>query len=421
MSKLSHYIFLLFLYLYLFNPFFGIFTGNFHFGNLFPLFALLLFLFKKSDVTLKYIHLFHKEFFLIMYLLFFTFMRSGIRGETPIITQHVIGFINIFMILPFIIDYIKRKRIDTSQYIVRSLLVVGTIASVITLFCVLMPELNIYLKRVVMHYSTDELNNEMNDYRGFGFASLLSSDYGFIMGLLLVLGCFYHKTNKWFIYFMPLIILAALVNARTGLVIALTGLLFFFISNRNLKYSIALVLLSVFIYNFSYELMSLLNLNEKTVDWLTYTYESTSDALTSGDISQSQSLTALFVDFWILPDDAGQWLIGRGFDLFRNTQGVPPSDVGWIRELNYGGLFYLIPLILLWVLMFRRLYNTNNKAFALFFFATVCIINTKTIIFPGSRSFYILVLLYFLSFVQSNKYLKKPHPRDFSQTVYVKS
>lgn len=400
MSKISHYIFIIFLYLYLFNPFFSVFTGNFHFGNLFPLFALLLFIFKKSEITLKYIRLFHKEFMLIMYLLVFTIMRSGIRGETPIITQHVIGFINIFMILPFIIDYIKRKRADASQYIVRSLLVVGSIASIITLFCVLMPEFNLYLKRVVMHYSMDELNNEMNDYRGFGFASLLSSDYGFIMGVLLVIGCFFHKTNRWFIYFMPLIILAALVNARTGLIIALTGLLFFLISNRNLKYSIALVLLSVFIYNFSYELISFLNLNEKTIDWLTYTYESTSDALTSGDINQSESLTALFVDFWIMPDDMSQWLFGRGFDLFRNTQGVPPSDVGWIREVNYGGLFYLIPLIALFGMMFRRLFKLNNKAFALFFLATICIINTKTIIFPGSRAFYILVILYFMSFIQ---------------------
>lgn len=323
-------------------------------------------------------------------------LRSGIEGETPVITQHIIGFINIFIIVPFIVEYIKKRSVDGSQYLMRCLLIVGAVGSVITLMCFLGPDFNMFTKQVLMRYSSAELNNEMNDYRGFGFASLLSSDYGFIMGILLVIGCYYYKNNKWFLLFMPLVFLSALINARTGLVIAITGILLFLIYNRNYKFSLILFLMCIVIYHYAEQLMSLLNFNEYTLMWLTSEFESTSDAIRSGDMNQSLTLTALFSDFWILPDSIGQWIMGRGFDLYRNTRGIHPSDVGWIRELNYGGLLYLVPLIFLFWKMYKRLRKYNNKAFALFVLLTICIINTKTMIFPGDRSFYVLVMVYYM-------------------------
>lgn len=384
---------IVFLYLFLFNPPFLIFSGNLHFGNLFSLLALILFV-SRPQVVMTFIKSYKSEFLWVLYLLLFAFLRSGVEGDTPVITQHIIAFINIFIIVPFIINFIRKKTCNGNQYLIRCLLIVGAIGSIVTLLCFLSPSFNQFSKQVLMQYSSAELNNEMNDYRGYGFASLLSSDYGFTMGILLVMGCFYYKNNKWFLLFMPLVFLAALVNARTGLVIALTGILVFFIYNRNYKFSLVLLLISFIIYQNTEKLLSLLNFNENTLMWLTYEFESASDAIRSGDMSQSLTLTALFSDFWIMPDNIEQWIFGRGFDLYRNTHGVHPSDVGWIRELNYGGLLYLIPLICLIWTMFRRLIKLNNKAIALFFLLTVCIINTKTMVFPGDRSFYILVLIY---------------------------
>ena len=104
---------------------------------------------------------------------------------------------------------------------------------------------------------------------------------------------------------------------------------------------------------------------------------------------------AVFIVFlffmFIVPHSVSDWLFGSGIYLFA----IQKSDVGWINQLNYGGLFYLLLIIILFYYMMRRLFKIGYKPYALFFFLTVIIVNTKSILYPSIMEFNIFLFLYY--------------------------
>ncbi len=394
MKKTSYIIFVIILYLFFFDPpMFG-FRGRMAFSILILLGSIILCLIKPSVFIV-----FKKEnktlFRLLFGLLLFVVIRSLLGGDISFIVQHILSVSSVFIVIPSFFYFANKNGFGDEKYIVRAVLIVSTIAAFFSIICLLNTPFNQFVRnQLIVYEETDYLYT--NDFRGFGIASLLTSNFSFIQGFVAALGCFYLKQNKWFLFCIPIVIFSALINARTGVLISFVGFLIFFFSKNKTQYSVLFAVVLIIIYFSLIDILLNLGIDERTIDWAISLQDEVGGVLETGSVMGSSTAETLFGRMWIMPEDFSQWIIGRGYSLFRGGMGVGNSDVGWILQLNYGGLIYITLLYSAIIYMARRLFNIKDYSYMFFFILSFMIINTKTSIYPHDTIFYLMLMIYVL-------------------------
>ena len=397
-KRLLFVIYLFFFYLFLFYP---QFRGIPVLLSPYILIALLSFFLIFSNISsLKQNYrLFKKEILLLLLLCFFTEFRVLLNGEYDIST--LIYTYYWIIVIPLFIFYLNKINVKTDQQIFSIILVVGAIASLISSFCVISPSFNSYVKEQLL--VEDEFLS-MNNYRGFGIAYRLTSSYGFILGVILGMSILLYNKFKWFFLFIPFMLLSIILNARTGIIISLASLLvFFFYTKRKIYFIIIISFLFIFLLYFLVDIVFLLGLEEKSVMFIVEFLDEIIGTYESGNISNSTAGT-LMGEMWIMPSSIIEWLVGSGIYLFS----MHKSDVGWVNQLNFGGILYLTLIIVLFYIMLRRLVRIGYKPLALFLFIALVIINTKGILYPSIMELNLFFFLYYSIVRYKLLYYQKP-------------
>jgi hypothetical protein len=260
------------------------------------------------------------------------------------------------------------------------------------MLCVFFPELDNYVRTQLIQYDEENYLYE-NARRGFGIAATLTSHYGFIQGTVIAVCPFFLKENKWFIFFIPLIILSILVNARTGIMIATWGVFVYSITSRQ-KVALPLAAIVFIMYFYLEDIMVALNFNAETIAWI-MDFSDQMEDISSGDFS-SGTVSTMLDTMVIWPSDVVEWLIGKGIVLYHNPFVTEHTDIGWFIQLNYGGLFYVFIFFTPFVIMVKRLARLGLRTLMIIFAGAVVIVNTKSNIFPNTGEFTFLMLLYFI-------------------------
>ena len=204
-------------------------------------------------------------FYLLLYLLLYSVYSIFVEGSTQFFTQHLLCFINCFLVLPQFLYYTKKKGIGSEDKTVRYVLITISVAAIISIACVMIPSINQYVKYDLIQYSQDDFLYDV-DFRGFGFASELSGNYGFILGFVAFVGIFYLSENKWFLFIVPIILFAALLNARTGVVIAgVCYAIYVLTNNKKIWYSIPVAFLSLMLVFYYERILVFLGVSYETL------------------------------------------------------------------------------------------------------------------------------------------------------------
>ena len=273
------------------------------------------------------------------------------------------------------------------------MLYLGTIAGVISTICLLVPPVNDFIK-----YSLTVLPNSDEDFwmfRGFGLSDSLTGFYGFTQGATLALGLMCIKDNKWFLLFIPVLLVSILFNARTGIVIFAVVLIVYLLQSRNFRLTIYLgvgVIVVILAYNY---LLSTGVVSDESIKFVSQIFEEGSDALQTRDVSGSNTMTLLFDSMIIFPETVGQWLFGRGFSLFGRA-GMQ-SDVGYILHLNYGGILYSSLILYLLIALFKRMRRYSlPEYFIILFWCVYLIANFKSNYINNTGTFRFMMLMYYV-------------------------
>ena len=402
MKKVTSYIiFVLLLYLFLFDPPFYMFRGSLRFSNLLLILAFIYNCFYRTFIQ-RFLLNYKREFFLFLLILLFIILRCIIDGELSYINKTLMSFLNIFMVLPFFFQFANKYGFGSEEQIVKSLMITCTVATTISIICLINPGFQSIVKFDIMQLSSEEyLYN--NDYRGFGLASYLTSNYGYILGLVAGMGCFYFNKNRWFLFVIPFMIISGLINSRTSALIATATVVVYLISSRKFAHSI-LVGFTAFLFLYYFDsLLRLLFVSDRTYEWIMSFEQQMSDVAESGSVYASSVGSQIFGSMVIWPDTFEEWMSGRGYDIFERRLGVGRSDNGWIRQLNYGGLIYLTLFYTMIIFLLKRMNSFNQRSFVLIFVAVFSIVNTKTMCYPGGTLFALLMFFYFL---KTNKTLR---------------
>lgn len=396
-NTFKYILFIIFLYFLFFNPPFYIFRGRLVLSNVIAGLSLIIAIIKPNIVR-SHIRQHSKLFSLFFVLFLFVLLRSLVSGETSFITQHLLGLIGIFITLPLVFEYARRNGFGDNEQITRAIMIAASIGALITLYCVINPNFHAYLKYTVIRYNENDFLYNV-DYRGFGFANQLTSDYGFMMGIFFSIGIYCLNNNKWIIPFLPLFILAALLNARTGFIVAIFGLISYILFSRKKIRSIwgiGLATIGMFLVgNF---IVSRVAFSASTEDWLGVFMDELFSVAQERDVQGSATANALLTRMWVLPSTFSEWLFGKGISIFLLSEGVTKtSDVGWILQLNYGGLIYSIILWSAFLYVFKDLFRKGNYVMFFFLLSSIIILNTKCSIYPRTGFIHLYMMLYFIA------------------------
>ena len=397
MKSIVQYIFLLVvLYLYVHNPLFSFVggMGSIKFLYLLVIVVILLFNYDYRKVYKS----FKKETGVFFLLFLYTIFRSAFGGEPDFIYTHFIFFIEITFVPFVLVVLFDRFGLSEERKFVRFILVLGTIAGLISTVCLLVPSVNNYIK-----YSlTVLLNSDQDfwDFRGFGLSDSLTGFYGFTQGAILALGLICVKNNKWFLFFIPIFLVSILFNAIFAVV-----LIVYLLYSRSIRLSIYIGIGAIVVllaYNY---LINTGTISDESIQFVSQIFEEGTEAYQTRSVTGSNTMTWLFERMVIFPDTFDEWIFGRGFSLFGRA-GMQ-SDIGYVLHLNYGGLLYSFILLYLLILVFKRMRHYKLPAYFIILFLCVYLIaNFKSNYLNNTGTFRFMMFFYYVlvyNHIKNNK------------------
>lgn len=330
------------LYLLLFNPAFT-FAGGLH-SSLFMWPLLVLLINKKYRRGLQR----HKGLFVTWTLLFiYIFLRTLSGGIPAYLIGHIVILIETIFISFLLIKISLFFKVDLEK----ALLLVASVASVISCWCLINPSVNEYIKGIQV-ITNDYLLRF--SFRGFGLGEGLTFTYAVILGSICALGICKIKKYKWFIVFIPIVSIAVLINARTGFIPIGISFIFFMLTENKLSYYLY-VLVAIGILGVLWVLILEDWVPSDTLEWSLMFFEEIGDG-TEGDTVQ----VLLNTTAW--PDDASEWIFGKGFSVFEPIRGKR-TDVGYLIQLCYGGIIYCVLLYLMVWTLVKTAYKNMPKTY----------------------------------------------------------
>ena len=390
MKFLKYLIAVLSLYVFFHNPLFT-FMGGIGSIKILDIISIFI-LFISWNTIQRYLIVFKKEIVVFLLIILYTIFRSLIGGDSNYIRSTLVAIIEIFVVPISVICIINNYFSIPEKGFIRAILITGSVGAVISTICITQPSFGLFVK-----YQLQMLGDTLEEmeYRGFGISEALTSSYSYIQGLIIVFGTIYLNENKWFILAYPFIFISVILNARTGIILIIIGLLVYFITSRKLKSFISVGVLMIVLFLSFNQIINKTNFIDENYFQLAETLvDEVSDMESERNLRGSATMDALLGQMIVFPDTFEEWIIGRGYSIFGTGKNIT-SDVGFILQLNYGGIIYLSLLFFLIVIIIKRMrfYHIDNW-FVLLFFVTFLICNFKGEMLPNTGIFRFLMILY---------------------------
>ncbi|MDO3625931.1 hypothetical protein [Mucilaginibacter sp. BT774] len=355
----------------------------------------------------KLLYLFKNEIILVILITLFTLLRDidWTNGTSSKNFLYINGTLLIEAIpfAFFIVDICSRRlklpdKASHEERLINIILWTCFFAALITVMLLVNPSLNNVMNNKILAASEYQQNNLL---RGFGFASTLFYSYGLVQGTAaaIILLKMSEGRKHFVIYFITLVLLliSIMVNARIGMVpVIVMGFYLIFVRKKIKMFLYASGILGVMLVVFLSS--DFAEKYQKIIEWGFGFFTQTLGFVSGGKSKTGPDTFGVLGNMVVLPDNALDWIVGSGADLFLHGQTsgtVTHSDIGFIRQLYYGGIVYLTLLMTLVTIMAVRLYNLKkHRWFFVLFVFTVIAANVKSNFINNHSAFRLFLLIY---------------------------
>ena len=402
---LKKILFTLVIYIYIFNPVLSLLPSIDLCTFLYP------FIFFLTDRN--YQHGFRKTKQLLSawsVCVLFCLLRTLFGGEISYIIVFASILIESIFLNYVLAIYAIRNNID----LIEIALIAGTTAALISCLCLFSPAFDSFVRATQIEYSNV---NTFKVFRAFGFAQSLNFEYGIVQGLICGMGVLYIKEYKWYVLFIPFTILAILINARTGLLVLAMVFAVKVIVERKIRIMVITCIMAVVVVTY-YPLLSVF-MPEDTYEWVEEFFLEVGDSL-FGTNNSAYSSYETYNEMIHLPSGIFEWIAGSGFSA--NDMQNKASDIGYVNQLLYGGLLFMIALFI-FCYQFIKL-NINNKyvkkGLLLFMALGLLLANFKGgALCSNGGSFRLFAIISFYYFYYSHSFLTKNKKPSFNENEIV--
>lgn len=207
-----------------------------------------------------------------------------------------------------------------------------------------------------------DIYNYMAQFRLYGFASGLTFATPVIESFLTVIALYlaFHKEFKY-IFFVPLLVFAAVINARTSLIVIAIGIIIFALQGwrLNFKHIVKNICIIVCVVALVIGGISLIEQYAgPTYEWIKTGFDETANFFTKGDASGDYFSYLVSDTRHDLPEGA-RIIIGYGARVQGSYKYSNPTDIGYINDIWLGGILYCIVIYLLFA---RFIWEINHSA-----------------------------------------------------------
>lgn len=385
-NLLSSALIIALMYLYIFQP--PIISKYVFLGIELIIFLTFQCIHKFKPLKVFYIN-FNVEINVLIVLVIYAILRDLIGGENVYSSRMAYFTFQAFYFSGFLIWKFKDRDIE------QKLLYTGILGSLVTITMMVNPQIN----SVISNYMKDELASYENfeiRYRGYGFSENITFTYSYVLGICA--GLCLLKTQNKLIYAFPFItcLIGVAFNARIGFVPIIITICYSIFVAKDIRHIFKLIfgiiLVCCCIYYLWEEQIELYK--ETSWIWISSFFYEFSDFLFGTSLqTQGSTFNNLAGSFIIFPERISEWIFGSGKSIYLESEGNN-SDIGYILQLNYGGLIFLSLICFFIVYTVLRYWNKNKLTwFSVIFIISVVLLNYKGFFFagtPGARFIYLL-------------------------------
>lgn len=314
----------------------------------------------------RYINEFLSTFYIFIFYSTITFLMNALINHSKsdiilrnlaslIITNFSLVLVSLFIIYHFIIndfdiDFVEQLYINA-----------GTMQAVAATASFIFPSVKTYFNGLmIVNSGSEKISRTLqytSSYRNFGLASTLYDIFGFSMSLLALLAfikCVRGEKKQFFAF--VIITFAAIINARTSIIIIGVGVIIIFIKEREIGLTanqlakmITSTAAGVLVLTILYNALSR-GPSEHTRWLFTGITEITTFLSGGGNIGY---FNTLFEDFLFFPEGIKDLIVGTGMT---PAQAIyVNSDVGYIQNIWVYGIIGSMIIYYMYLTLFRRL------------------------------------------------------------------
>ncbi|MDO5687278.1 MAG: hypothetical protein Q4G42_07870 [Neisseria sp.] len=360
----------------------------------------------------EFLGTFRYESILLLLIISYSLLRDLAGGEIVYFDRFLLWVFQAFIFGFFITkihhqknhrNYLQRKP-QTNLFNVTYW--AGFIASLLTLLLILYPAFDrlyesIQLDEYYERYASFEVR-----YRAYGIAENLTFTYSYVLGLFAGYSLLMINRQKYLIIPFFTFLIGVIFNARIGFVAILVFLFIVFFQKRWSNIVTFLSLLGVILLSYTLFAEENVLFTLLSNDWALDFFRQISDTLFGTSLSQyGNTFDTLTGSFVALPQDTLEWVFGSGKSLFNAFDNN--TDIGYLLQLNYGGILLLSLIILFILVTSARLIKSLKYShwFTTFLILSILILNYKGFIFagtPGGR----LLFFYYVYFIYNKRNTK---------------
>ncbi|MCH6234327.1 hypothetical protein [Cognataquiflexum rubidum] len=313
---------------------------------------------------------------------------------------HIIWYLECFLIPTFFL-FLFRSTFSWLSW--ETIIVhVGLLAALITIFLILNPVTNLFVRNSIIIDSLDSISSDNWDFRGFTIAESSSYGYGIIQGLILAICILSIKKNLMFLIPILFLFISIIFNARVGIAPVAISIMLLILSGQLSLKSIFLVSIIILIGYNIFLFSSFSEQNETSLIWGLSIFNDANDFIQGKESNAGYNI--LFTEMLFLPTNFSGLFFGNGQKVFASS--IRQSDVGYVIQIFRGGLVYLSIMMFFLFFLFRRCLKINpNKLLPILFFLTIIVANIKGDALFNPSGFFRLFAFYYVYSVFASKNL----------------
>lgn len=387
----KYLVLILVLYLYIHNPLLRIINGVGAAKLLYLLpFAFLYGTYRKDLVC------YSKTVIVTFIIIVYTLLHVLLGGDSTYFHNAIVALIEVVLCGIVLAHFIVKSKINYTELIVWF----GIVSAALTIVCILLPDVNNFIKNDIVVTNDSLLITER---RGFGLSDSLTYNYGMVMSVVFLI-LLTDSNLKYYYFAMPFIFLAAIVNARTGALIMMVCLVAYLC--LNIKEGTKKIINILIIFLIAFFVVGVGFLSSETLSFATDLFYELYDFTTGSDMASHSSGEELTSNhFTVLPETLDGWIFGTGDFLYDDSS--RRTDSGLMLSLNFGGLIYIL-LIILYVFSILRKSITGKEVILFSIIVVIAFLKGQFLLNTGG---FRLIALYCFCNYLSQVQIKQLHNR----------
>ena len=377
-------------YLFIFQP---IINKNIYLGI--EVILVLCLFFSRQSLFADNFRLLKLEYLFVGLICGYAFLLDITHFEIVYLDRFLASFFQGYFV-SFLFIYFISKSSYLQENLSNTIITVCFIACCITLAAIMIPSVSQFCINHATMDAKDRLQElymegSNEQYRSYGLSESLNFTYAYVLS---VIGC-YLLSRKIKVYtpIMLIMIIAAIIfNARIAFVPLMVALVYLVLlrkkSVKGLVSFAVIIIVSFLLIKWVLSIFPELK-NEWGLSFFTELYA----FLTGNDSGAIDTMTG---SMWVIPDNALDFIFGTGKSIY---SAVKNSDVGYILQLNYGGITLLFMILFYFIYISRRILHKLSLGhwFTIIFIVSIFVLNFKGFYLaaiPGNRFLTFLYVYY---------------------------